>query len=155
MTMTINEVIREMRESVGTSVWTRRLADELEAAMREPVGVVEDVIIGASGAFGDHEIRKSRRARWLKNKPPVGTKLYAFPPDAAGEIEQLRDMEEAYLGEVKVRLNCEAEIERIRLEYAEYRTCMGSEIDMRDAEIERLKRDCIERFPSFAKEDKP
>jgi hypothetical protein len=92
---TPEEIIREMRESVGTSVWTRRLADELEAAMREPVGVVEEAIIGASGAFGDHKIRKSRRARWLKNKPPVGTKLFAFPPDALETAEQTMDAQDA------------------------------------------------------------
>jgi len=96
---TPKEIIREMRATADKSRESRYLAlagdiegwiAAIETAMREPVGVVEDVIIGASGAFGDHEIRKSRRARWLKNKPPVGTNLFAFPPDAAGEIERLK-----------------------------------------------------------------
>jgi uncharacterized protein YydD (DUF2326 family) len=57
------------------------------------------------------------------------------------KIEKLKDMEEAYLSEVEARLKCEAEIERIRLEYVEYRNCMGSENDLRDAEIARLHAD--------------
>jgi hypothetical protein len=83
--------------------------------MREPVGVVEDVIIGASGAFGDHEIRKSRRARWLKNKPPVGTKLYCLPPDAEEEIRYLRSrLADATKANDLFQTAADAEIERLR-----------------------------------------
>ena len=90
--MTPADVISEMRE------WADRdypqigaWADALEAAMQEPVGIVEDVIIEAGGAFGDHEIRKSRRARWLRNKPPIGTKIFTFPPDNDG-MSRIREL---------------------------------------------------------------
>jgi hypothetical protein len=65
------------------SVWTRRLADELEAAMSEPVA--ERVLT-----------ERGLEWEWYWQDPPVGTKLYAIPPDAAGEIARLHaDLETA------------------------------------------------------------
>jgi hypothetical protein len=96
--LNIQDVVREMRDTVQLHKqynprldlgFVTRWADALEQAMGEPVGVVEDVIIEAGGAFGDHEIRKARRARWLKGKPPLYTKLFAFPPKTATDNELL------------------------------------------------------------------
>ena len=81
--MTPTDVIREMREKainhdtppVGRyETW----ADALEAAMREPALTLTDGMV----------------AEWSANfrPPPIGTKFYTFPPDAAGEIERLNGL---------------------------------------------------------------
>ena len=88
---TPEEIIREMREyaehlrSLGASravfaVSFCRWADALEAAMREPVAEYTALPDGLEWRFRPQIF-----------DPPVGTKLYAFPPDAEEEIERLRD----------------------------------------------------------------
>jgi hypothetical protein len=169
---TPEEIVREIRDDIDcvdfndpiTPDDLRRWADALEQAMREPIGVVEDVIIGASGAFGDHEIRKSRRARWLKNKPPVGTKLFAFPPDASGQptaTEYLLTFDVEALTEERNEL--EAEIERLRESVAwherRWAELQKQQAQMRDPErkmvCDILANGKTYERAAFAKEDKP
>jgi len=98
---TPEKIIREMRESVGTSVWTRRLADELESAMLEPVA----------------EVNEDRVLQW---SPPYsfirapGTKLYAFPPDAAAEIARLHSDIETAERALDAQTDFRAEIEQLK-----------------------------------------
>jgi hypothetical protein len=75
--MSIKEVLREMRNYTSPShplqmAW----ADAIEAAMREPVAKV------VTTQTGPEIVR-------LKDCP-LGTRLYALPPDAQAEIERLK-----------------------------------------------------------------
>jgi hypothetical protein len=122
--MRTEDVIREMREIaavltyehsepyVVTSGEIKDWADALEAAMREPVAT----IIEAEDGF--------RYCDW-DSALETGTKLFAFPPDAAGEIEMLRtenrdlahdnaSMVRALLAKDKKIARLRAEIERLR-----------------------------------------
>ena len=104
--MTIEEVLREMRE--WDSVASREWADAIEAAMREPKAYISHT---SQGDVLDWEPQFDAPSR---------TKLYALPPDAAGEIERLK-------AEVRG-----SEEEFGRLQY---------KLDQRFMEIERLKAD--------------
>jgi hypothetical protein len=161
----VSDIIREMR--IGNAQH-REWADALEASMQEPVAV-------------------ANKQGLVHEYFSPGTKLFAFPPDAAGEIERLDGLCVQVIDLMKKK---DAEIERLKsslqlfvdrlkaqeaitdkfaAEAARLRNRVGDrglEVVMIDGvghyvsevvrgEIERLKRDCIERFPSFAKEDKP
>jgi soluble cytochrome b562 len=138
---TPSDVIREMRESVGTSVWTRRLADELEAAMREPVAFL------FGGPNGDQYCAN----HWPPQNPGKGkiNPLFALPPDAAAEIKRLRECNthshNCMLHEVEVR---DTEIERLTKEIevqgrnvkalVKIAITKDHQIEQLDAKIERL-----------------
>jgi hypothetical protein len=124
------EIIHEMRYGVGTSEWTRRLAEDLEAAMKSPVAEVVKTPYGAGFTF-----------YWLD--PPIGTRLYTIAPDAAAEIERLtkhidywrdkaRADQEAYLDQ-------DEEIKSLRLQHEEYRKVMMSENDILNQQRDGLR----------------
>jgi len=76
----------------------------------------------------------------------VGTNLYEIPPDAAAVIEQLREDAEAGNAWEQQLLGCDqeltkayAEIERLRECNTHSHNCMLHEVEVRDAEIERLR----------------
>jgi hypothetical protein len=84
-TMKIQDVINEMRDyaeiryAPPQSATLFRWADALEAAMREPVAQIMERRMGPQYCEWDSSL-------------DAGTKLYALPPDAAGEIERLRNL---------------------------------------------------------------
>ena len=84
--MKIQDVLREMR-SCAASDWAKEQgevddlnewANAVEQAMREPAAELVRTSTGSEWAF-----------RLMD--PPIGTKLFAFPPSAQAEIEQLRE----------------------------------------------------------------
>ena len=86
--MNNEDVVREMRKVAATlddspQGYIEGWASTIEAAMRGPVA--EFISTFVSG-----EWKGAIRVRWIGNPIPPGTKLYALPPDAAGEIERLR-----------------------------------------------------------------
>jgi hypothetical protein len=123
--MTPEEVIREMRsylerykmydyppghdELAEIEAW----AESIEAAMREPVAEIEPRLTLGVGL--------DSYCQYDKSALEPGTKLFAFPPDAA------------------------AEIKRWTAEYAEYRNDMATRIFARQAEIEQLQESCRRR----------
>jgi truncated hemoglobin YjbI len=81
------KIIEEMRERYSKDplgyAKANEWADALESAMQEPVAEV----IESNGTLGASQI-----LRWENGvSPPVGGKLYTFPPDAAAEIRYLRN----------------------------------------------------------------
>ena len=108
--MTIEEALKQMRE--WDSVASREWADAIEAAMWEPVAEV--VRFAESWGYEYPVLRLVVDAKM----PPIGTKLFTFPPDAAGEIERLKaDFEAACEDRANTyaRLaGAQAEIERLR-----------------------------------------
>ena len=79
--MNIEDVLREMREYVADDNYNPDIDKwivTIEAAMREPALTLTDGMV----------------AEWSAHfrPPPIGTKFYTFPPDAAGEIERLNGL---------------------------------------------------------------
>jgi hypothetical protein len=109
--MTPSEVTREMREYAEhlrhepIADPLRRWADALEQAMREPVG--------HRGEYGG--VLNERGVAL-----PLDTKLYALPPDAAGEIERLDGLCVQVIDLMKKK---DAEIERLKKLLARWRNC--------------------------------
>ena len=87
--MTPKKVIREMRDIIQAEAPGRRAvvdvedlqrwADALEQAMNQPAFTLIDGMV----------------ATWSASypPPPIGTKFYPLPPDAAAEIERLKRAE--------------------------------------------------------------
>jgi len=90
--MSIEDVLNEMRGfadkgmvSVVCSDIMIEWADAIEAAMREPAAEVAEDRYSTPPGENDE----------ITALLPVGTKLYALPLDAAGEIERLRELVES------------------------------------------------------------
>jgi FtsZ-binding cell division protein ZapB len=160
----INNIIREMRAAFeGAKAETdslyalaiakdaNRWADALEAAMREPVAVVARNDSGQIRLVGSDWLAFNISAH-------VGTRFYALPPDAAAEIERLREAGVGYSQQTVDALQAEIErlnavialevehsamlakeIERLRECNTHSHNCMLHEVEVRDAEIERLR----------------
>ena len=126
--MTIEEVLREMREygADGGSGYNPDIAyvwaDAIEAAMREPVAYY-----WMSSKWHRHEVHMA--ADLPCNAPHDKQPLFTFPPDAAREIEQLQ---RAIIEEYIPINSYEAMLDRNKKIYRNV-------IDMKDAEIERLR----------------
>jgi hypothetical protein len=137
----IIEVIREMRESVGTSVWTRRLADELESAMSEPVAVVVKNDSGQIRLVGKDWLAFDLSAH-------VGTQFYTLSPDAAAEIRDWWTES----GEEKA---CEKELDEKDAQIERLQDALH-QINLRSQNIMGSKEECgrIARA-ALAKEGKP
>jgi len=82
--MTIAQIVNEMREYSDPHSDPWRWADTLEAAMREPVATVVKNDSGQIRLVGKDWLALDLSAH-------VGTNLYEIPPDAAAEIERLRE----------------------------------------------------------------
>jgi hypothetical protein len=123
----IQEVLREMRE--WDSVASREWADAIEAAMREPVA---EVI-----AYEGIKIVNARSAKLALL--PLGTKLYALPPDQSAEIERLRaDLETAERA-LDAQTDFRAEIERLRADRDKWRRAFAADRLEKDVVIEQLQ----------------
>ena len=151
---TPKEIIREMRKFVADRSLNERTtflggvvkewAESIEAAMREPVAEVRSLP-------GD--------ICALDRNLPVGTPLFALPPDAAGEIERLT--KRLNVAEMD-RFEQGQEIERLKKGWRTESDKFIAELRYAYAEIERLKKelqrarqDCIERFPTLATDPAP
>ena len=121
----IQEVLREMRlyaedDHYGPDVGRWLIA--IEAAMREPAAELVRTSTGSEWAF-----------RLMD--PPIDTKLFAFPPDAAGEIKKITEAHEDALLDVQTALN---EAKGDAEDWHDSYDSIVEEFRMRGAEIERL-----------------
>ena len=124
--MNIQEVLREMRELIfdcdpdDIERWT----NAIEAAMREPVAW--RYRLNGSPVVSIY--------------PPIRPKewepLFAFPPDAAGEIKKITEAHEDALLDVRTALN---EAKGDAEDWHDSYDSIVEEFRMRGAEIERLK----------------
>ena len=107
--MDIQDVLRDIRLYASRCPEPYvRWADAIEAAMREPVAEV----VGFDYYFGARAYMSVRSVKGKGyEKFPPGTKLYALPPDAAGEIQPDWDKLEACQQSLREHM---AEIERLR-----------------------------------------
>ena len=123
----IQKMLREMRlyadeNNYGPDVGRWLIA--IEAAMREPAAELVRTSTGSEWAF-----------RLMD--PPIDTKLFAFPPDAAGEIKKITEAHEDALLDVQTALN---EAKGDAEDWHDSYDSIVEEFRMRGAEIERLKR---------------
>jgi hypothetical protein len=135
---TPEEIVREIRDDIDcvdfndpiTPDDLRRWADGIEASMREPVAEYVALPDGLEWRFRPQIF-----------DPPVGTKLFAFPPDAEEEIRYLRSrLADATKANDLFQTAADAEIERLREENTRLRSLVEFEPDLEAA---------------LAKEDKP
>jgi hypothetical protein len=109
------KIIEEMRERYSKDplgyAKANEWADALEAEMREPVA--ERVLT-----------ERGLEWEWYWQDPPVGTKLYTFPPDAAAVIEQLREDAEAGNAWEQQLLGCDRELTEAYEEIKRFTTAL-------------------------------
>jgi len=139
--MNIQEVLFEMHEYLIPDSDPRRWADALEAAMREPVAEYTALPDGLEWRFRPQIF-----------DPPVGTKLYCLPPDAAGEIERLKSSLQLFVDRLKAQEaitdKFAAEVERLKVLLSHWHQCWLDDCDP-DSEV------LIDTLVALAKESAP